>query len=63
MAKPVPSGPQLQEPPLPGPDIDDNGVDRTQIREALALSPVERLRRLDRFMRQVIRIRQLNGWD
>jgi len=41
-------------------DIDENGVDRTQIRAMLALTPEERLRRLEGFIASVIEIRTLN---
>jgi hypothetical protein len=43
------------------PDIDDQGVDRAQIREMLALSPRERLRRIQEFVESAMRIRELNG--
>jgi hypothetical protein len=42
------------------PDIDDNGVDRAQIRAMLALSPAERLRRVEEFLESTIEIRKLN---
>jgi hypothetical protein len=42
------------------PDIDENGVDRAKIRAMLALSPEERLRRLDAVVTSVLAIRQLN---
>jgi hypothetical protein len=41
-------------------DIDENGVDRAQIRAMLALSPEERLLRLEGFIASVIEIRALN---
>jgi hypothetical protein len=41
-------------------DIDENGVDRAQIRAMLALTPEERLRRLEGFIASVIEIRTLN---
>jgi hypothetical protein len=47
------------ESPTP-PDIDENGVDRAQIREMLALSPAERLRRAEQFISAALEIRQLN---
>jgi hypothetical protein len=43
------------------PDIDENGVDRTQIRAMLALAPAQRLQRLEGFLASVIEIRTLNG--
>jgi hypothetical protein len=47
------------ESPAP-PDIDENGVDRAQIREMLALSPAERLRRLEQVVSGILEIRRLN---
>jgi hypothetical protein len=43
------------------PDIDENGVDRAQIRAMLALSPVERLRRMQEFVESTFEIRELNA--
>ena len=43
------------------PDIDANGVDRAQIRAMLALSPAERLRRVEEFVESVLEIRTLNA--
>jgi hypothetical protein len=42
------------------PDIDENGVDRAQIRAMLALSPEERLRKAQDFINAMIEIRELN---
>ena len=42
------------------PDIDENGVDRAQIRAMLALSPEERLRRVEEFRDSLLEIRRLN---
>ena len=42
------------------PDIDANGVDRAQIRAMLALTPEERLRRIEEFLNSAIEIRELN---
>jgi hypothetical protein len=42
------------------PDIDENGVDRAQIRAMLALTPAERLRKAEAFIASVIEIRELN---
>jgi hypothetical protein len=39
---------------------DANGVDRTQIRAMLALSPEQRLRRMQQFVESVLEIRELN---
>ena len=40
------------------PDIDENGVDRAQIRAMLALSPEERLARVQAFMESVFEIQE-----
>ena len=42
------------------PDIDGNGVDRAQIRAMLALSPEERLKRVEDFLESALEIRELN---
>jgi hypothetical protein len=42
-------------------DIDANGVDRAQIRAMLALTPEERLRRVQEFVESALEIRELNG--
>ena len=42
------------------PDIDDNGVDRAQIRAMLALTPAERLRKAEEFLASALEIRSLN---
>ena len=42
------------------PDIDENGVDRAQIREMLALTPEERLKRVEDFVEAALEIRELN---
>lgn len=42
------------------PDIDENGVDRAQIREMLALTPEERLKRVVDFVEAALEIRELN---
>jgi len=42
------------------PDIDENGVDRAQIRAMLRLSPEERLRKVEEFVEGVLEIRELN---
>ena len=44
----------------PAPDIDENGVDRAQIRAMLALTPEERLRQVEDFLESVFEIRELN---
>ena len=43
------------------PDIDASGVDRAQIRAMLALTPEERLRRVEEFVEAALEIRELNG--
>ena len=43
------------------PDIDENGVDRAQIRAMLALTPEERLKMVQEFVEGVLEIRELNG--
>ncbi len=40
------------------PDIDENGVDRAQIRAMLALTPEQRLRWVEEFMNSVAEIRK-----
>ncbi|HET7746967.1 MAG TPA: hypothetical protein VFM29_06675 [Vicinamibacteria bacterium] len=52
--------------PLPSyepapPDIDENGVDRAQIRAMLALTPEERLARAEAFADAVLEVRDLNA--
>jgi hypothetical protein len=42
------------------PEIDENGVDRAQIRAMLALTPEERLRRVEEFVASALEIRELN---
>lgn len=51
---PSPSGGDVE------PDIDENRVDRAQIRGMLALTPEERLRRIEEFVESVLQIRELN---
>jgi hypothetical protein len=43
------------------PDIDENGVDRAQIREMLALTPAERLVVIENLADSIAEIRRLNG--
>ena len=43
------------------PDIDENGVDREQIRAMLRLTPEERLRRVEEFVESALEIRELNA--
>lgn len=42
-------------------DIDASGVDRAQIRAMLALTPEDRLRRVEEFVEAALEIRELNG--
>ena len=52
----------MTQPPEPAePDIDENGVDRAQIRAMLALTPEERLRRVQEFVESAMKIRELNA--
>jgi hypothetical protein len=53
---PVPPAPSIAPP-----DIDENGVDRAQIRAMLTLTPLERLRRVEEFLDSVLEIRGLNA--
>ena len=41
-------------------DIDENGVDRAQIRAMLHLTPEERLLRVEEFIVSMLEIRKLN---
>jgi hypothetical protein len=43
------------------PDIDENGVDRAQIRAMLRLTPEERLRLVEEFVESALEIRELNA--
>jgi hypothetical protein len=43
------------------PEIDANGVDRSQIRAALRLTPVERLLRAQQFAEDTLRVWEQNG--
>jgi hypothetical protein len=53
-----PAGPEL----VPAePDIDDNGVDRAQIRQMLDLSPAERMLVIENLADSIAEIRRLNG--
>ncbi|HEV8253758.1 MAG TPA: hypothetical protein VGQ78_03315 [Vicinamibacteria bacterium] len=42
------------------PDIDDDGVDRAQIRAMLALTPEQRLKRAEEFLESALEVRELN---
>ena len=45
--------------PVPAqPDIDDQGVDRAQIRQMLSLSPSERLRRIEEYVAAAVDLRE-----
>ncbi len=55
------SGNDPLQPLVPeAPDIDENGVDRAQIRQMLRLSPEERLRRVEEYVDSVLEIREIN---
>jgi hypothetical protein len=54
-------GPEDDELTPVDPDIDENGVDRAQIRAMLALTPSERLRRVQEFVEAAMRIREANA--
>jgi hypothetical protein len=43
------------------PDVDENGVDRAQIRAMLRLTPEERLRRVEEFVEAALEIRERNA--
>jgi hypothetical protein len=43
--------------PFPLPQVDDNGVDRSQVRRALALTPSERLRSLESALSSLMKVR------
>ena len=43
-----------------GPDIDENGVDRAQIRAMLKLTPEARLKRVQEFVESALEIRKRN---
>ena len=51
----------LESDEFPMPEIDANGVDRSQIRAALRLTPVERLRRAEQFAEDTLRVWEQNG--
>ena len=55
------STPTTPDPDPAEPDIDENGVDRAQIRAMLALTPEERLRKVEGFIESMLEIRELNA--
>ena len=55
----VPPEPEDGSPAVP--DIDENGVDRAQIRAMLRLTPEERLRYVEEFVESALEIRELNA--
>ena len=56
------SGVLADEGPVPcEPDIDENGVDRAQIRQMLDLTPLERLLVIQNLADSIAEIRRLNG--
>ena len=56
----MPHAPAAVSPEPSPPDIDENGIDRAQIREMLRLNPEERLRRVEAFVEAALEIRELN---
>jgi len=50
-----------QKAALPADAIDENGVDRNQIREMLRLTPEQRLQRVEEFVQSVQQIWELNA--
>ncbi len=53
--------PDPEDAPPAAPDIDENGVDRAQIRAMLRLTPEERLRLVEEFVEAALEIRELNA--
>ena len=53
--------PEPEGPSPAAPDIDENGVDRAQIRAMLRLTPEERLRYVEEFVESALEIRELNA--
>jgi hypothetical protein len=60
-ARTVSSRETADEREFPMPEIDANGVDRSQIRAALRLTPVERLRLAEQFVEDTMRLWEQNG--
>lgn len=54
------NAPADEEAALAAPDIDENGVDRSQIRAMLELTPEQRLKRIEEFVDSLREIRELN---
>lgn len=52
--------PPRDDTPAP-PDLDENGVDREQIRAMLRLTPEQRLRYVEEFVESALEIRELNA--
>ena len=50
-------GGAIETEPFPMPEVDSNGVDRSQIRRMLALTPSERLRTLESALASIIQVR------
>ncbi len=55
------AGPPREDASPAPPDIDENGVDRAQIRAMLRLTPEERLRLVEEFVEAALEIRELNA--
>ncbi len=58
-----PEKPTAESQPFPMPECDEKGIDRTQIRRLLALSPAERLIVHDSYMNSVFEIWRQNGHE
>jgi len=51
-------GPAFEEEPFPMPEMDSNGIDRSQIRNYLKLTPFERLKAVESFLASTVSIRR-----
>lgn len=54
------NAPADEEAAVAAPDIDESGVDRSQIRAMLELTPEQRLKRIEEFVDSLREIRELN---
>jgi hypothetical protein len=50
----------IEDESTPAPDIDENGVDLAQVRAMLALTPEQRLKKMEEFTDSLREIRELN---
>lgn len=55
------AGPSPEDASPAAPDVDENGVDRAQIRAMLRLMPEERLRYVEEFVEAALEIRDINA--